>query len=196
MELKVEYLPLEAIKPYENNAKLHPEEQIEQIKKSIQEFGMNDPIAIDENGVIIEGHGRYEACLQLGMEKIPAIRLSNLSEEQRKAYALVHNKLTMNTGFDFANLVEDLKFITDIDMQDFGFNNFIMDSEFEDFEPEEFDKEIEEDYPEQGLKSFNVIISCMSEEEKQWLKKILHEPKELHRLYDCKKLMENYEVFA
>lgn len=196
MELNVEYLGLDAVKPYENNAKLHPDEQIEQIKKSIQEFGMNDPIAIDENGTIIEGHGRYEACKQLGLETIPVIRLSDLSEEQRKAYALVHNKLTMNTGFDFANLVEDLKFITDIDMQDFGFNNFIMDSEFEDFEPEQFDDEVEEDYPEQGLKSFNVIISCMTEEEKEWLKGILHEQKDLHRLYDCKKLMENYEILA
>lgn len=196
MDLKVEYLDLSVVKPYENNAKLHPEEQIEQIKKSIQEFGMNDPIAIDEDNVIIEGHGRYEACTQLGFDKIPVIKLPNLSEEQRKAYALVHNKLTMNTGFDFANLVEDLKFITDIEMQDFGFNNFIIDSEFEDFEPEEFDDEIEEDYPEQGLKSFNVIISCMSEEEKEWLKGILHEQKELHRLYDCKKLMENYEILA
>ena len=56
--MKIEKISIDKIKPYENNAKLHPPEQIEPIKKSIQEFGNNDPIAIDENGVIIEGHGR------------------------------------------------------------------------------------------------------------------------------------------
>ena len=56
--MKIEKISIDAIKSYENNAKLHPPEQIEQIKRSILEFGNNDPIAIDENGVIIEGHGR------------------------------------------------------------------------------------------------------------------------------------------
>lgn len=64
--MKIEVLPITTIKEYENNAKLHPREQIEQIKKSIQEFGNNDPIAIDENNVIIEGHGRYMALKELG----------------------------------------------------------------------------------------------------------------------------------
>lgn len=58
------------IVPYENNVKLHPKEQIEQIKKSIVDFGNNDPIAVDENNVIIEGHGRYEALKELGYEEI------------------------------------------------------------------------------------------------------------------------------
>lgn len=59
--MKIEWLPLEAIHPYAHNAKKHPNYQIEQIKASIQQFGNNDPIAIDENHVIIEGHGRYLA---------------------------------------------------------------------------------------------------------------------------------------
>ena len=79
---------IEDIKPYENNAKLHPQEQIEQIKKSILEFGNNDPIAIDENNVIIEGHGRYEALNQLGYKEVECIKLSHLTEEQKKAYIL------------------------------------------------------------------------------------------------------------
>lgn len=61
--MKIEKINISEITEYENNAKLHPREQIEQIKKSIQEFGNNDPIAIDENNVIIEGHGRYKAFL-------------------------------------------------------------------------------------------------------------------------------------
>ena len=83
--MKIEKISIDTIKPYENNAKLHPPEQIEQIKKSILEFGNNDPIAIDENGVIIEGHGRYEALKQLGFDEIEIIRLSHLTEQQKKA---------------------------------------------------------------------------------------------------------------
>lgn len=119
--MKIEKISIDKIKPYQNNAKLHPPEQIEQIKKSILEFGNNDPIAIDENNVIIEGHGRYEALKQLGFDEIEVIRLSHLNEQQKKAYILAHNKLTMNTGFDFDTLNLELDSIADFDMSDFGF---------------------------------------------------------------------------
>ncbi len=119
--MKIEKINIDKIKPYENNAKLHPPEQIEQIKKSIKEFGNNDPIAIDENNVIIEGHGRYQALKGLGFKEIEVIRLSHLNEQQKKAYILAHNKLTMNTGFDFNMLSLELDSIDDFDMSDFGF---------------------------------------------------------------------------
>ena len=121
-KLKIEYVPIDSIKPYSKNAKRHPKKQIEQIKKSIQEFEMNDPIAVDENNVIIEGHGRYEALKQLEYETIPIIRLKHLNEEQKKAYILVHNKLNMSTGFDDEILFDELSDIVDIDMSDFGFD--------------------------------------------------------------------------
>ena len=120
-ELKVEYLPIEDLKPYARNAKLHPAEQIEQIKKSIQQFGMNDPIAIWKDGEIIEGHGRLIACTELGIDKVPVIRLDDLTDEQRRAYGLVHNKLTMNSDFDVDLLETELDSILDIDMEQFGF---------------------------------------------------------------------------
>ncbi len=119
--MKIEKISVEEIKPYENNAKLYPPEQIDQIKKSIEEFGNNDPIAIDENNVIIEGHGRYEALKQLGFNEVEIIRLTHLNEQQKKAYILAHNKLTMNTGFDFDTLNLELDSIVDFDMSDFGF---------------------------------------------------------------------------
>jgi DNA modification methylase len=118
MELKIEYVPIDSIKPYEKNAKLHPVEQIEQIKKSIQEFGNCDPIGV-WNGDIVEGHGRYEALKQLGYSDVPVIRLDHLTDEQRRAYALVHNKLTMNSPFDDGILSEELENILDIDMSMF-----------------------------------------------------------------------------
>ena len=100
LKMKIEKINISEITEYENNAKLHPREQIEQIKKSIQEFGNNDPIAIDENNVIIEGHGRYKALKELGFDEVEVIRLSHMDDEQKRAYILAHNKLTMNSGFD------------------------------------------------------------------------------------------------
>ena len=70
-KLTIEYLPLEDLKPYANNAKIHTEEQIQQIRKSIEEFGMNDPIAIWKDNEIIEGHGRLLACQQMGLQEVP-----------------------------------------------------------------------------------------------------------------------------
>lgn len=191
-ELKIEYLALSEIKPYAKNAKLHPEVQIEQLKKSIQDFGFNDPIAIWNDNEIIEGHGRYIAAKELGMETVPVIRLDGLTESQRKAYTLVHNKLTMNTGFDFENLVAELKEIPEFEMEDFGFSSFLFDNEEEDFTPVEFDTEIEKEYGEKGLKAFNCIISCVNDEQIEWLKQLLKEDKELHRLYNCEALIERF----
>lgn len=121
MELKIEYLPIDELVNYENNAKIHTPEQVEQIKSSIERFGMCDPIAIWKDNVIIEGHGRLIALKRLGYEKAPVIRLEHLSDEERKAYGLVHNKLTMNTGFDNDILQIELDDI-DIDMTEFGFD--------------------------------------------------------------------------
>lgn len=144
MELKIEYLPKEDLKPYEKNAKLHPAEQIEQIKNSIREFGFNDPIAIWHENEIIEGHGRLLAALDMPeIETVPVIRLDDLTDEQRRAYMLAHNKLTMNTDFDFDLLSAELSAITNIDMSDFGFDSFDED---EDDEPIEI---VEDEVPEE-----------------------------------------------
>lgn len=127
--LKIEYVDIDTIKPYENNVKEHPIEQIEQIKKSIQEFGNNDPIAV-WNNEIVEGHGRYEALKQLGVKEIPIIRLDDLTDEQRKAYTLVHNKLTMNSDFDVNLLSLELMDIETIDMSDYGFDLGFDDEDY------------------------------------------------------------------
>lgn len=119
-KLEIEYVGIDTIKPYKNNAKLHPREQIEQIKKSIEQFGMDDPIGIwrDE---IVEGHGRLIACKELGFTEVPVIRLDHLTDEERKAYTLAHNKLTMNSDFDLDILNQELATFDTIDMGDFGF---------------------------------------------------------------------------
>ena len=120
-KLKIEYVDINTIKPYENNAKQHPRTQIEQIKTSIEMFGMDDPIGI-WNDTIVEGHGRLIACQELGYKEVPVIRLDHLTDEERKAYTLAHNKLTMNSDFDIDILNDELAQFETIDMSEFGFD--------------------------------------------------------------------------
>lgn len=135
-------LKINDITPYEKNAKIHTEAQIEQIKKSIQEFGMNDPIAVwGDKNTIVEGHGRLEALKQLGYTEVDCIRLDHLTDEERKAYTLAHNKINMNTGFDIDLLDEELDSIEDIDMSDFGFTEQDIDwDNVEDLSEETYDE--------------------------------------------------------
>ena len=144
-KLKIEYVDINSIKPYEKNAKLHPKEQIEQIKQSIEMFGMDDPIGIWKDE-IVEGHGRLIACKELGYTEVPIIRLDHLTDEERKAYTLAHNKLTMNSDFDLDILNEELMGFDTIDMSDFGF-----DMNFDITEPEvqEDNYDIDENIPEE-----------------------------------------------
>lgn len=137
-KLKIEYIPIDDLIPYEKNAKIHTQEQVEQIKASIEEFGMNDPIAIWKDNVIIEGHGRLLACKELGFKEVPIIRLDELTDDERKAYTLVHNKLTMNTDFDLDILNDELENIN-LDMEAFGFNLEELEENEATFEDDEED---------------------------------------------------------
>ena len=139
-DLKVEWVDIEEIKPYENNAKEHPAEQISQIKKSIQEFGFNDPLAIWKNKCVC-GHGRLLAAKELGLTKLPIIRLDHLTDEQRRAYTLVHNQLTMNSGFDLDTLKVELDNIGEIDMSEFGFSLDGIGEEPQEVQEDDFDEE-------------------------------------------------------
>lgn len=143
-ELEITIVNVDELVPYANNAKLHTAEQVDQIAASIEEFGNCDPIAVWHNSdgemEIVEGHGRLLALKKLGIEKAPVITLDHLTDEQRRAYALVHNQLTMNTGFDFELLQNELDMVTSIDMEDFGFVNVEMpdiDNLFVDAEEQE-----------------------------------------------------------
>lgn len=126
-ELKVETVSIDKLNLNPLNSKLHPADQIDQIAESIETFGNCDPLGVWTNDagelVIVEGHGRYAALKKLGITEVPIIRLDHLSDEQRRAYGLVHNKLTMNSDFDFELLQNELDMVTNIDMQDFGFTD-------------------------------------------------------------------------
>lgn len=119
--MKIEVIPIDDLKPYENNAKIHTPVQVAQIAASIQELGNNDPIEVDENNLVLAGHGRLLALKSLGCTEVEVIRHLGMTEEQKRAYILIHNQLTMNTGWDYNILDAELARIEDIDMSAFDF---------------------------------------------------------------------------
>jgi len=126
------------ITPYIKNAKKHPKKQIEQVANSIKEFGMNQPIVVDKQGVIIVGHGRYEALKLLGMEvKDEYIKVVDLTEEQAKAYRLADNKLN-ESEWDMKLAIEELKVLSDemFDLTGFDRDLIIEADEADDIVPE------------------------------------------------------------
>jgi len=123
-KMEIEKIKLKQLKRYENNAKIHTEEQIEHIINSINKFGFNDPIAVwGEDNLIIEGDGRYLALNKMGIEEVEIIRLDHLTLGERKAYTLAHNQLNLETGLDFEILDSELAELKDMnmDMSAFGF---------------------------------------------------------------------------
>lgn len=142
-ELKIVYLPPGELTPYEHNARKHAEEDLNVIKASIRENGFLDPIGIwGDNNLIVEGHGRQMAALEMGLESVPCIRLDHLTEAQRREYALVHNKSAELSGWDFTELEAELaKLEMDFDMKEFGFTETTNSIDIESFfEPTENDQ--------------------------------------------------------
>lgn len=128
MELKIEYIAVEDLKPYEKNNKKHEDFDISEIAKSISKYEMIDPVGIwGKDNTIVEGHGRVLACKRLGIDKVPCIRLDHLTDEQRREYAIVHNKSSELALYDFDNLADEL---ADLDFSDFNFD-FGIDTDAE-----------------------------------------------------------------
>lgn len=194
MELKIEYLPVVELKAWENNAKVHTDEQIEQIKNSIREFGFNDPIAIWKDNEIIEGHGRLAAAKELGLEVVPVIRLDSLTDEQRRAYSIVHNKIAERSSWDNDLLGEELKVLmSEFDMTDLGFGEFELAMLTEDFEPVSYtDDETIKEYSEHEndyLAKRRVIIT-FTEEQESFVSRMLGLEEVKKVVYDASELMK------
>ena len=98
--MKIEQLKVNDLIPFINNSRTHSEEQVGQVAASIREFGFTNPILVDGDNGIIAGHGRLMAARKLGLESVPSIRLTHLSEAQKRAYVIADNKLALNAGWD------------------------------------------------------------------------------------------------
>ena len=160
-ELKIEYLTLDKLKPYDKNARKHQEADLSTIKASITEFGMSDPIGVwGKDNTIVEGHGRYLACKELGIDNVPVIHLDHLTDEQRRAYALAHNKTAEMSEWDIDLLGEELDDIFNIDMPDFGFD--LTEEEEEPTTPTE-----RKDLSDKVGETYEVIVECVNEIEQE-----------------------------
>jgi hypothetical protein len=104
----IELLPIRRLRPNKDNARTHPKKQIRQLADSIRRYGWIDGILIDERGNIIAGHGRYEAALKLGEDRVPVTVVSGLNDVERRALALAHNKIPANAGWDRKRLGAEL----------------------------------------------------------------------------------------
>ena len=115
--MKIEQVKLDALIPYARNSRTHSDAQVAQIAASIKEFGFTNPVLIDETGSIIAGHGRVMAARKLAITDVPSIRLTHLTEAQKKAYVIADNKLALNAGWDDEMLAVELT-----DLKDLGFD--------------------------------------------------------------------------
>jgi ParB-like chromosome segregation protein Spo0J len=149
---KIEYLI-----PYARNARTHSDEQVAQIAASIREFGWTNPILVDGENGIIAGHGRVLAARKLGMNEVPTIELSHLSDEQRRAYILADNKLALNAGWDNDLLSLELQ-----ELDSLGYNVDLTGFNAEDLEKLN-DENTENDLPIDSSNKYLLMIEYDSE---------------------------------
>ena len=182
---KIVYMDPRKLVPYENNARVHDTE-LEFIKNSIQEFGFRNPILVDGDNVIIAGHGRRLAAIDLGLEKVPVIVCEDLTEDQVKALRLVDNRTSDLSGWDFDSLNAELAALKDIgwEMEQFSFEDM---ASFDDTEDGFGDEEV--DYVDGTAplthvgEDFKVMVHCDSKEAQEALYERLSDDG-----YSCQKL--------
>lgn len=129
-KIQVKNFKIEEVHPYENNPRFN-KDAVSKVASSIKKFGFKNPILLDKNNVIIAGHTRLEAAKKLGLEEVPCIVASDLTEKQAKALRLADNKVAEFSTWDYLKLDEELKALGDsFDFQDFGFGGALADDSF------------------------------------------------------------------
>jgi len=117
---EIEYVAIKDLKTYERNSRIHNQEQIIQIAKSIKTFGFTNPIIIDENNMILAGHARVEATKLIDktyfpdIDEVPCIRLKELSEDKKRAYVIADNKIAENSEWNYDLYMSELKYLNDV----------------------------------------------------------------------------------
>lgn len=165
MQLQIEYLPVTDLKPYDKNTRKHKKLDVDNIAKSIEKYGMNDAIGIwGEDNVIVEGHGRLEACKKLGIETVPVVRLDHLTDEQRREYAIAHNATAELSEWDLDVLSDELAEL-DLSAFDFDFGVSLDEDDTETKEREEIALN----------ESVSVVVECSDDEEAEAIFEKLNE---------------------
>lgn len=194
---KIIMMDLTEIKPYENNPRFN-DNAVDSVANSINEFGFKVPIVVDKDYVIVNGHTRYKASQKLGLKQVPVIVADDLTEKQIKAFRIADNKTSDLADWNMELLGEELSLIDDFDFTNFGFNELELMMLTEDIEPEDFDKEMIDEYSQRAddmiLKAGRVIITYEKPEEKAFLEELLKEKKDcLKVIYKCEDIIDRME---
>lgn len=130
-DISIEMMKTNDIIPYEFNSRQHDEEQINRLANSINEFGFNQPLVIDEKNILLVGHGRLMAAKKLNLEMVPVVKRLELTELKKKAYRILDNKLQNDSTWDFDNLEKELSQlkIDGLNVDDWGLENFLLNGD-------------------------------------------------------------------
>ena len=195
MEIKM--VKIGDLKPYENNPRFN-DEAVQYVANSIKQFGFKVPMVIDKNNVIVAGHTRYKASLELGLKELPCIIADDLTPTQIKAFRIAENKTNDLASWNDDLLGEELKdILDDIDMTDFGFGDFELSMLTDDMNPDAYDEELIKQYSSNSddfLLNKRIIITYKTPEETQFLKDLIKEDKEeLGVVYKIEDIMEKFD---
>ena len=158
--LRIEYISIGKLTPNKKNARAHHADDIQCIKNSIEQFGMCGPIGVwGDDNIIVGGQGRLQALKELGYTEVPTIRLDFLSDEERRAYGIAHNKTAENSSWDFENLNAEMSDLSvDFDFSNFGFIS--SDDGDDDY------KEITDEKPNERIRTVNSYNLQLYDEER------------------------------
>lgn len=163
----IEHIATDALIPYARNSRTHSPEQVEQLGRSIQQFGFTNPVLIDEHNTLIAGHGRVMAAQRIGLEVVPAIRLLHLTDAQRRAYVIADNKLAEQAGWDMNTLareVEDLMAESfDVPLLGFGDDELAALLDLPAEEPEQDAPTPAPEKPFNYQEKYAVLVDCKDE---------------------------------
>lgn len=190
--INIVYRRLDEIKPYENNPRRN-DNAVDAVAASIKQFGWQQPIIVDKQGVIIAGHTSYKAAQKLGLDTAPVF-VADLTEEQATAYRIADNKTADLSEWDAEKLLSELTGIEHIEMRDFGFE----DIDFPDFtdgidlaDNEDDGAEDSQNNPTGGTP--RLIVTYKTPEEEEYLKNLLGVT-ELRDSYNFKDIKAAREV--
>lgn len=189
-DIKVEMMKVADIKPYEKNPRYN-DNSVEAVAKSIKEFGFRVPIVVDKNNCIICGHTRWKASKYLGLNEVPVIKATDLSEAKAKAYRIADNKTAELSSWDYDKLQEELKVLDSADMLDFGFTESELD-----IQPEVEEMIETEDWVNQDVfdtQSGRIIITYSTPMEEKWLKSKVKEETILKDYYKVSQILKKQE---
>lgn len=176
--MKIEMIKISELIPYENNPRLN-KDAVERVARSISDFGFQNPIILDENFVIIAGHTRHKAAINLGLEEVPCIVAKNLSDEQVKSFRIADNKTSEFADWDIELLITELE---ELDLSGLGIDTTgfdLVDLEkmklqmFEEDEPEKDDDDKDDDKEKTGIIQYNIIFNT-EVEQTIWQEFLLH----------------------